>query len=175
MPLSVDKLITITSIQSVLEKYFSEQDYQEEWTQQLRASNARLKTLELRARNLDQELSKGGLFRGKKNEALQRQRDQVSTLLTQVHGEITTYQTRLESLDQQWRALGERISVEEELRQARWVSLEGEDKLGMALKISEEGQFLYDHLSEMNPPAIKGRNLSETLLYGHAWSIESLS
>ena len=65
-PLSIDKLITVTSVQASLDKYFSEQVHREEWTQQLNAHLARLKTLELRAGNLDQELSKGGLFRGKK-------------------------------------------------------------------------------------------------------------
>lgn len=170
-PLSVDRLVILTNIQSALDQYFSARAHQEEWTQQLSACQARLKTLELRARNLDQELSKGGLFRAKKNEGLQRQRDQVSTHLTQVHGEITGLESRLSSLDQLWRALAERISIEEDLEQARWISTEGGISEGLAITLTEEGRFLLDYLSEMLPEAIKAKDLSQVLIYGHAWSI----
>ena len=169
--LSVDKLIIMTNIQSSLDKYFAELIHRDELSQQLKASNARLKTLELRARNLDQELSKSGLFRGKKNTTLKKQRDQVSTHLTQVHGEISGLQTRLHSIEQQRRALGERISTEDELQRARWVSIEGDALNGIVLSLTEQGMFLLNYLSDMSPDILRGKTLPPVLVYGFAWSM----
>jgi hypothetical protein len=168
--LSVDDLVIISDIQGTVEKYLSEREAQEQWQKDLKINGARRKTLELKAKNLDQELSKGGLFRGKKQQVLAVERDRVATQLTQVIGEISGLSQRLQSLEQQRRALSERISTEEALREMHWV-FGPQQTSGLALVLTNSGQFLLNYLSQMSPTVLKGRSLSQVLVYGMAWSI----
>ena len=169
--LSVDGLVVISDIQGVVDKYLSEKELQEQWLRELKISGARKKTLELKAKNLDQELSKGGLFRGKKQQALSIERDRVATQLTQVIGEVSSLSQRLESLEQQRRALSERISTEEALREMHWVFGPEGNKSGFVLVLTTPGKFLLNYLSEMSQNILKERSLAQILVYGMAWSI----
>ena len=169
--LRVDQLLVLSDVQMILDKYFNELKQQDEWNNQLKACGARRKTLEMRARNLDNELSKSGLFRSRKQEPLKQERDRISTQLTQIHGEMTTLTTKLESLEQQRRTLGERISTDDSLRSAQWVATPNGINSGVAVFLTNEGQFLLDYLSEMKPEVLKGRTLPEVLVYGMAWSL----
>ena len=168
--LSVDDLVIISDIQGTVEKYLSEREAQEQWQKDLKINGARRKTLELKAKNLDQELSKGGLFRGKKQQVLAVERDRVATQLTQVIGEISGLSQRLQSLKQQRQALSERISTEEALREMRWV-FGPQQNSGLALVLTNSGHFLLNYLSQMSPTVLKGRSLPQVLVYGMAWSI----
>ncbi len=168
--LSVDDLVIISDIQGTVAKYLSEREAQEQWQKDLKINGARRKTLELKAKNLDQELSKGGLFRGKKQQVLAVERDRVATQLTQVVGEISGLSQRLQSLEQQRRALSERISTEEALREMRWV-FGPQQNSGLALVLTNSGHFLLNYLSQMSPTVLKGRSLPQVLVYGMAWSI----
>lgn len=171
----IDQLIIISDIQGVLDKYFNEIKFQDQWAQELKVSGARRKTLELRARNLDQELSKGGLFRGRKQQPLMLERNRIATQLIQLHGEASALSNKLESLDQQRRALSERISTEDVLRDMHWVAAPQCVSGGLAISLTVEGQFLFDYLSDMSPNVLKGRSLSQVLVYGLAWSIAERS
>ena len=171
----VDQLIIISDIQGVLDKYFNEVKFQDQWTQELKVSGARRKTLELRTRNLDQELSKGGLFRGRKQQPLMLERNRIATQLIQLHSEVSALSNELESLDQQRRALSERISTEDVLRDMHWVAAPQCVSGGLAISLTVEGQFLFDYLSDMSPNVLKGRSLSQVLVYGLAWSIAERS
>ena len=168
--LSVDGLLVISDIQGVVDKYLSEKELQEQWLKELKISGARKKTLELKAKNLDQELSKGGFFKGKQ-QALSMERDRVATQLTQVIGEVSSLSQRLESLEQQRRALSERISTEEALREMRWVFGPKGNKSGFVLVLTTPGKFLLNYLSEMSQNVLKERSLAQILVYGMAWSI----
>ena len=169
--LSVDGLVVISSIQSVVDKYLSEKELQGQWLKELKVIGARKKTLELKAKNLDQEISKGGLFRGKKQKALSNERDRVATQLTQVIGEVSSLSQRLENLEQQRRALSERISIEEALREMRWVFGPKGNKSGFVLVLTTSGKFLLNYLTEMSENVLKERSLAQILVYGMAWSI----
>ena len=169
--LSIDGIVVISSIQGVVDKYLSERQFQEKWLKELKVSGARKKTLELKAKNLDQEISKGGLFRGKKQQVLSVERDRVATQLTQVIGEVSGLSRRLENLEQQRRALSERISTEEALREMHWVFGPKDNTHGFVLVLSDSGQFLFNYLSEISQTVLKQRSLAQILVYGMAWSI----
>lgn len=169
--LNADKLIKLESVQDQINHYRSLEQHKHDWTQQLAALNARLRTLELRSRNLDQELSKGGFFRGKRQQELQHESERLSDNILQVRNEASLLNSQLDQVEQARRALGKQVSTQEELREAKWVCDTSAVSGGVVISLTREGRFLLTYLSEMKPEAIRGRTLPQALVYGIAWSM----
>ena len=127
--------------------------------------------MELRSRNLDQELAKGGFFRGKRQQELQRESELLSDKLLKVRNEVAMLTSQLDQVEQARRALGKQVSTQEDLREAKWVIDPSAVSGGVVISLTHEGHFLLNYLSEMKPDAIKGRTLPQALVYGIAWSM----
>ena len=169
--LNADKLIKLESVQEQINHYRSLEQHKLDWAQQLAALNARLRTLELRTRNIDQELAKGGFFRGKRQQELQRESERLVDKLLQVRNEVSLLNSQLDQVEQARRLLGKQVSTQEDLREAKWVIDHSAVSGGVVISLSNEGKFLLKYLSEMKPDAIKGRTLPQVLVYGIAWSM----
>lgn len=169
--LNADQLIKLESVQEQINNYRRLEQHQKEWTQQLAALNARLRTLELRSRNIDQDLARGGFFRGKRQQQLQRESERLNDQLLKVRNESAMLTSQLDQVEQARRALGQQVSTQEDLREAQWVRDDSAVSGGIVISLTQEGRFLLAYLSEMKPEAIKGRTLPQALVYGIAWSM----
>lgn len=170
--LNQDELVKLSTLQASFNRYISSEKNRAEWTQQLGALNARLRTLEMRARNVEQELSKSGLFRGRSQKELSLENQRLSDQRIKLLNEIHELQSKLESIETHRRQLGEQINSDEMFSETRWVidprALAG----GIAVELTPEGRFLFEYLSEMKPEALKGKALSHALIFGSAWSLQ---
>lgn len=169
--LNSDGLITLENIQGEVNRYRSIASHEAEWTQQLSALNARLRTLEMRSRNLEQEQAKGGLFRGRRQQEVQQAFNRLSDQLVQVRNEASEVSSRLDQVEGSRRVLGQQVSTDDTLRGARWVRDRSAPSGGVVISLTPEGIFLLDYLSEMKPEVLRGRSLSQVLVYGMAWSM----
>ena len=171
--LNADELIDLTPLQESLNRYINAERQKVDWTQQLGAQNARLRTLEMRARNIDQELSKSGLFRGRSHKELHLESQRLSDRRIRLLNEIHELTANLEGIDDHRRKLGERINTEDQFRNTRWVIEPDTSSGGIAASLTSQGNFLLSYLSEMKVDVLRGQSLSHALVYGISWSIQS--
>ena len=171
LELDADELIKLYKIQDHINHYRSIEKHQVEWTQQVAALTARLRTLEMRARNIEQDLAKGGFFRGKRQKELQLESERLSDKILQVRNEVHMLDSKLEEIERSRRSLGQEVNTHEDFREARWVLDESALSGGVVVSLTHEGRFLLNYLSEMKPAAIRERTLPQALVYGIAWSM----
>jgi len=169
--LNADALIKLDKIQDHINHYRSIEKHQVEWTQQVAALTARLRTLEMRARNIEQDLTKGGFFRGKRQQELQLESGRLTDKILQIYNEVNVLNSNLDEIERARRLLGQQVNTHEDFREARWVLDESAMSGGVVVSLTHEGYFLLKYLSEMKPEAIKGRSLPQVLVYGIAWSM----
>ena len=163
--LQKDQLIQVFDLHEPILQYC--QDYQllPQWNQQLKAVLARQKTLLLRQKNLEKELSKAGLFKGKLKQQLEQKLKQAHKIYSQTQDERQALEGKVNELEQLRRTIARQIQSNTALQNARW--LYHEQKV---IALSESGQFLLEYLQEIKVEVMYNRPLSQVLLYGHQWS-----
>ena len=170
--LNADQLIRLEMIQTSVLEYHRAERQRDESQQKLAAINARRRTLEMRARNVEQEQSRGGLFRGKRQQELIAESQKLSDALLRAHNEAGDLEDQLQLIERYRAEISEQLSRDPNLQDARWVKCSGE-RAGVVLVLTAEGRFLFDYLSEMRREVLSGRPLSHVLVYGVAWSMSS--
>lgn len=150
--------------QSVIEyrRYYEKKD---EILNNLKAQNARLKTLSLQHRNAEAEAAKSGLFRGKSKQEQQRKADRLKKQIAELQSNINRFQAQLDQGEFSLRQIAYEIQNQPSLQNACWLS---NDQL--VLEWTPSGRFLFEFLSEMNPQLFPNTPLSHILLYGHHWT-----
>ena len=170
--LNADQLIRLEMIQSRTLDYHRAELQRDESQQRLAAVNARRRTLEMRARTVEQEQSRGGLFRGKRQQELIAESQKLSDALLRAHNEAGDLEDKLQLIERYRAEISEQLSKDSNLQDARWVSCPSA-RAGVVVTLTSEGQFLLHYLSEMKRDVLQGRPLSHVLVYGIAWSMSS--
>ena len=168
--LHADQLIRLETIQTQVAEYRNAELQRDEWRQRLAAVNARRRTLEMRARNVEQEQGRGGLFRGKRQQELLLESQNLSDALLRAHNEAGDLEDNLSRIERYRAEISERLRADQTLQDARWVMC-GREQGGVVATLTPEGRFLLTYLSEMRPEVLQERPLSQVLVYGVAWSM----
>ena len=156
--LVADGCLVTAGFQSELAKALTLMRSEGELNQQLKALTARYKTLELQLRNTEQELKKGGLFRGKVKQELALKASRLEAQLTHLKKDLQAAQDQRSLPDFLLKKAATEAAALPELSDARWLEA---DELVLAL--TPPGRFLFKALQELPLAHLTGKSLAQAL------------
>ena len=92
--LMADHFLSLSELQGEIDHYRTQKERADSVLPQLKSLNARLRTLQMQHRNIEQEQSKGGLFKSKLKQELLLKNQRIVTQINQVKDEKKTLELR---------------------------------------------------------------------------------